>query len=252
MNVAASDIAQQSSRDIADWNRIAAQYATNDGHADPAQNPMYFQMKDLLWESLGDLNGLHVLDLGCGHGWFSHLLRQAGADVLGVDGSASLLEHARHHYPDINFVQADLALGLPPVDRQFDRVVSTMVLMDIPDLALLFKDIRQALASMGRFIFTILHPCFFQYKIHFDEAAQVWYRRVTNYQDAQTWRIESFGGHNHYHRNLTYYTELIRANGMAITRLHEPELTVPPDQENAEVVRRWPIMLFVEARPLLA
>ncbi|MEZ4679369.1 MAG: hypothetical protein R2932_34630 [Caldilineaceae bacterium] len=29
--------------------------------------------------------------------------------------------------------------------------------------------------------------------------------------------MESFGGHNHYHRNLTYYTELLRTNGFAIT-----------------------------------
>ncbi len=239
----------QSTQDIADWNKIAEQYATNDGYADPTQNPMYQQIEKVLWESLGDLRGLHVLDLGCGHGWLSHLINEAGANVVGIDGSDKLLAHARTHYPGIEFVQADLALGLPWQGPPFDRVVSTMVLMDIPELGPLFSDIRKLLVRNGRFSFVILHPCFFQFKIHFDEVNQVWYRKVTNYQDPQVWRIESFGGHNHYHRNLTYYTELLRVNNLAITRLYEPALNQQPERENAAVVRRWPICLFVEARP---
>ena len=170
---------------------------------------------------------------------------------MGVDGSDRLLAQARSRHPGIEFVQADLAYGIPPHAQQFDRIVSTMVLMDIPDLKRLFKDIGEQLASTGRFIFVILHPCFFQYKIHFDEATGVWYRKVANYQDPQVWCIDSFGGHNHYHRNLTYYADLLRTNNLAITRLYEPEWNPQPDSENAHVVRRWPICLLAEARPML-
>ena len=240
----------QSSDDIADWNKIAEKYTTHDGYTDTAQNPMYRQLETVLWECLGDLKGLNVLDLGCGDGWLSGLMQAAGAHVLGVDGSDRLLEHARSRHPSIEFVQADLAYGIPPHAQQFDRIVSTMVLMDIPDLTRLFKDIHTQLASTGRFIFVILHPCFFQYKIHFDEVTGVWYRKVANYQDPQVWRIDSFGGHNHYHRNLTYYADLLRTNHLAITRLYEPEWNPQPDSENAHVVRRWPICLLVEARPV--
>jgi 2-polyprenyl-3-methyl-5-hydroxy-6-metoxy-1,4-benzoquinol methylase len=245
-----SVVPHQSRLDIADWNRIAEQYSTNDGYEDPTQNPMYRQLEAVLWESLGDLQGRNVLDLGCGHGWFSEIMHTAGARVLGIDGAERLIAHARSHYPGSEFVQADLAQGLPPLNRQFDHIVSTMVLMDIPDLTVLIRDVSKALTATGRFIFVILHPCFFQYKINFDEATQIWYRKVTNYQDPQTWRIESFGGHNHYHRNLTYYGELLRTNNLAITRLYEPELNVQPERENAHVVRQWPICLLVEARPM--
>jgi SAM-dependent methyltransferase len=240
----------QSSQDIADWNRIAERYAAYDQYADPAQNPMYLHFKAVLWEALGDLNGCSVLDLGCGDGWFSGVLQQAGAQVCGVDGSDQLLTYARARHPTIEFVQADLAQGIPFAERQFERIVSLMVLMDLPDLGPLLRDVRQRLTATGRLIFTILHPGFFQYKIHFDEATQEWYRKVTNYFDPQVWRIESFGGHNHYHRNLTYYAELLRANGLAITRLYEPEWNPDPTHEQAHVTRRWPICLFVEARPL--
>lgn len=239
----------QSSRDIVDWNQIAAEYATQgDG---PTSNPMYTHLASVLWECLGDLTDRNVLDLGCGDGWLSQMMSKAGANVWGIDGAEKLLEFARLRCPGREFVQADLAYGIPAQAQKFDRIVSTMVLMDIPDLTLLIQDVSRLLAKTGRFIFVILHPCFFQYKIHFAEETQEWFRRVTNYQDPQVWRIESFGGHNHYHRNLTYYTELLRANNLAITRLYEPEWTPQPASENAHVSRQWPICLVVEARPFL-
>ena len=45
---------------------------------------------------LGDLSGSSVLDLGCGEGHYTRLLRQLGADqVLGVDLSSDMVELAR-------------------------------------------------------------------------------------------------------------------------------------------------------------
>ncbi|MEZ4679368.1 MAG: hypothetical protein R2932_34625 [Caldilineaceae bacterium] len=55
-----------------------------------------------------------------------------------------------------------------------------MLLMDIPDLALLFSDLRGVLSPSGRFIFTILHPCFYAYKPHYDPVIGEWYRKVTD------------------------------------------------------------------------
>jgi len=55
---------------------------------------IYRQLEPVLWDSLGELAGLNVLDLGCGHGWLSGKLQAAGARVTGIDGSAELLEKA--------------------------------------------------------------------------------------------------------------------------------------------------------------
>jgi ubiquinone/menaquinone biosynthesis C-methylase UbiE len=54
--------------------------------------------------------------------------------VVGVDGSAELLEISRQRAPGVTFVEADLADGLPSVieSDRFDRVISNMVIMDIP------------------------------------------------------------------------------------------------------------------------
>jgi trans-aconitate 2-methyltransferase len=57
-----------------------------------------------------------VFDLGCGSGRTSGLLarRWPKAHVTGVDSSARMLASARNDYPEIEFVQADLAGWSPP------------------------------------------------------------------------------------------------------------------------------------------
>lgn len=50
-----------------------------------------------------------VLDVGCGIGWSSFELAEAGCDVTGVDFSPVLVETARAMFPHIRFVCADFA-----------------------------------------------------------------------------------------------------------------------------------------------
>lgn len=111
-----------------------------------------------LTQQLGDANDKRVLDLGCGHGWLTGRLADSGADVVGVDGSSALISAAQRAYPQVEFVIHDLTAGLPWRHRQFDCIVSHMVLMDLPDIAPLIADIAAALTPKGSFVFTILHP----------------------------------------------------------------------------------------------
>ncbi|CAL9624304.1 hypothetical protein SUDANB21_05937 [Streptomyces sp. enrichment culture] len=53
-------------------------------------------------EVLGDLEGLRVLDLGCGtRRHAAHLSRAYGSRADGVDASSSQIERARAHRPDV-------------------------------------------------------------------------------------------------------------------------------------------------------
>lgn len=234
-------------RDLADWERNADRYAQTIGSAD---DRIYPQVKEVMWECLGDLTGRAVLDLGCGHGWLSQELHHAGASVTGVDGSAALLETARRVHPSITFIRVDLTQGLPPLEYPFDRVISHMVLMDLPVLDPLLSDLKKVLKPDGRFIFTLPHPCFFNQKVRRDEKTGQPFRAVTGYCQEEVWRIDDFGGHNHYHRSLSFYSERLREHGFAITRLYEPVHIPGSENDLADFYRSIPVFILFEAMPL--
>ncbi len=234
------------STDIQDWNRIADTYSQMIG---VPEDTIYQNFQETLWDSLGELRGRDVLDLGCGHGWLSKLMVGAGAKVTGVDGSSQLLAKARQDYPEIEFLEADLSQGIPDLQQKFDRIVAYMVLMDIPELHALLHSVREDLREGGKFIFTLTHPCFFNYKSRLDEQTGQMYCGVPDYLPPAEWRIENFGGHRHYHRSLTYYFESLRACRLAVTRLYEPPQT-PQAAENREFHRNIPKFILIESIPI--
>src|SRR5271156_4988299 len=84
---------------------------------------------------LPDPNGLKVLDLGCGFGWFCRWAREHGAaQVLGIDVSENMLARARATTTDsaIAYAQADLeTLDLAAVaapGARFDLIYSSLAL----------------------------------------------------------------------------------------------------------------------------
>jgi SAM-dependent methyltransferase len=233
--------------DISDWNQISETYT----QTIDSDDRIYQQFKVVLWETLGNLQGSDVVDLGCGNGWLSDAMFKAGARVWGVDGSSELLQRARKMFPDIEFTEYNLLYGLPATDRKFDRVVANMVLMDIPDIGPLISAVSKILKPKGRFIFTMPHPCFYHYKTRRDEKTGELYKGVTGYHQAEVWRIDTFGGHNHYHRSLTYYFDLLRQNSMAVTRLYEPEHIPGPTTPELEIFwRNIPFFILIEAAVL--
>jgi SAM-dependent methyltransferase len=72
-----------------------------------------------------------VLDLGCGIGSFSRVLKDAGYDIVGADGDRGGVERARATHPDIHFHVVDIESD-PAAFRElagdFDCVVSTEVI----------------------------------------------------------------------------------------------------------------------------
>lgn len=62
-----------------------------------------------------------LLDVGCGAGMFLRLAADRGADVAGLDASASLVEYARRRVPGAHIVPGDME-ELPFDDASFDVV----------------------------------------------------------------------------------------------------------------------------------
>jgi SAM-dependent methyltransferase len=109
---------------------------------------------------LPDLRDRRVVDLGCGFGWFCRFAREAGAaQVLGIDVSENMLARAREMTSDAAIVyrRADLeTLALP--ENAFDLAYSSLTLHYLVNLPALFAQVHRALASGGRFVFSVEHP----------------------------------------------------------------------------------------------
>lgn len=115
-------------------------------------------------EFAGDLRGKEVLDAGCGEGYNTRIFAWRGARMTGVDLSHRMLELAREEerraplrvsYERASFT--DLTIFR---DDTFDAVISTMALMDGPDLAGAMREIARVMRRGGQLVFNILHPCF--------------------------------------------------------------------------------------------
>lgn len=242
-----------SSEDIARWDEVAASYADAVGGE---SDSFYRRLAPFLWQQLGDVSGRRVLDLGCGHGWLAGLLNEAGADVVGIDGSTELIAIARAEHPAVRFEVADLTAGLPDGLEKFDAVVAHMVLMDLPQLDRVVADAASVLAGGGVFVCSILHPCFFGQQVTRDADSGAWTRRVTGYlQHEQRW-VDTFGGHTHYHRPLSWYVDALARADLAVSALHEP----PSLPRHTGAVQQWteyerwfatiPTMLAIASRPI--
>ncbi len=96
--------------------------------------------------------GEHILDLGCGSGYLTDVIRQEGAVVLGVDSSAEMIEKAKHNYPQTDFEVAD-ATGLG-FDASFNAVFSNAVLhwIKAENQPKMLHAVFMALKPGGRFV----------------------------------------------------------------------------------------------------
>jgi SAM-dependent methyltransferase len=93
--------------------------------------------------------GRSVLDAGCGVGWGSALLAQAGAmSVTGLDIDAGALDDARGRTDDASFVRGDL-MGLPFADSSFEVVVCFEAIEHVPDPLDALDELRRVLAPGG-------------------------------------------------------------------------------------------------------
>ena len=113
---------------------------------------------------LGVVDGSLVLDVACGHGRITREIARRGARVIGVDLSDKLLDKAKaiqdERPLDITYHRVDVGTDPMPQNELFDVVTCSFGLADIDDLSGCIDSIARALKPGGRFVFSLLHPCF--------------------------------------------------------------------------------------------
>jgi ubiquinone/menaquinone biosynthesis C-methylase UbiE len=95
--------------------------------------------------------GARVVDLGCGSGVFSDLLRQAGFATVGVDISPKLVAIGRRKYPAVEFFEGDVE-HLPFPDASFDGALLSGLVHHFPDPSRCAAELHRILRPGGRFV----------------------------------------------------------------------------------------------------
>ncbi len=128
---------------------------------DAEDNPLIALEEPRVAALLGDVSGLHVLELGSGTGRWTVKLVAGGARVTAVEFSEAMIARAsaKPGWDSVRLIRHDLArTPLPMPDAAFDRVVSLLVLDHISSLEPFFSECRRMCRSGGLVLFSVMHP----------------------------------------------------------------------------------------------
>ncbi|MGW7684743.1 class I SAM-dependent methyltransferase [Kribbella sp. NPDC054772] len=204
---------------IAAWSAMPSDAI--EAYDDQGDFPKRHLMNGNLLRMLGPVDGRKVLDAGSGEGYFSRLLAEGGADVVGVEPATALLARAQkieqERRQGIRFVQADLST-LPEVGQPFDAVVCSMVLLAIPAWQSAMAACVGALKPGGRFVFSITHPAFENLYPTWRDHGHYQLDRYLDEYEMPEGRAPDF------HRPLSAYINEVISLGCRVTELCEPRL----------------------------
>jgi len=177
----------------------------------------------------GNVEGLKILDCGCGEGRFCRILIDKGAGyVSGLDLCAPMIEAARELQSGNDVYQVADVQDLSFIeDESFDLAVSYLNQCDLPDFEANNREVFRVLRAGGRFIVANLHPML--------SAVGKWLRTekgekqhviLDRYFDEgeRHWKIMGVELTN-FHRSLSAYTSAFLHAGFSIEAITEPTLS---------------------------
>ncbi len=210
------------------WNRVARDWDIQVG--DEGDSNRILNSDPVLWKFAGNVEGLAVLDAGCGTGYLSRKLHKKGAKVIGVDFSSKMIEVARSKAQAIDF-RVDSCSDLRTVpDASVDLVIANYVLMDTPDLEGAMKSFNRVLKTGGFVIAVFSHPCFpqGQARASVNEGSMQYNWSFPYFDQKQC--IDPPWGHFKsefiwFHRPLSDYFKAFKAAGFSLVDFEEPRVT---------------------------
>ena len=194
-----------------------------------------------------------VLDVGCGDGQISRLVRRNGAEhVVGIDPTWNQLLTAQERGGGPMYARAG-AGALPFRDEWFDAVVACLVFEHIRDVDDAIAEVARVLAPGGRFLFFLNHPLLQVPGSGWidDHLLDEQYWRIGPYlvEDISLEEVDKDVFLPFVHRPLSRYVNAMAAAGMLITRMEEP--APPPGflarAEEYSAATTIPRLLFLRA-----
>ena len=206
---------------VGQWTQTNAEFTDAAAEKSWANDEMVWGVWHTPLEVLGDVDGLDVVELGCGTAFFSARLARRGARPVGVDPTPAQLETARR-------MQAETGLEFPLVeapgeavplaDSSFDLVLSEYGASLWADPYKWIPEAARLLRPGGRLVFltnsTLAHLCLPEEDVPAENVLQrelfgMWRTKWPTYPGIE------------YHLSHGEWVRVLRENGFAIDALHE-------------------------------
>jgi len=205
------------------------------------------------------VDGLDVLDLGCGQGFFCRELAKRGARVVAIDVAEQQIAYAKQHeeqeplgieYLVMSATQAAERLQ----DRRFHLVTACMALQDMADVPEVLRCAFGLLHEGGRMVFSIPHPCtdtpFREWER--DRAGNQTALKINYYFDSGPavfhWSMKRLKCHwetPYWRYTLSEWSEMIAEAGFLTHRIHEPRPTEEQAGENPHIEDSYRLPIFL-------
>lgn len=234
------------------WTRVADEWiawARTPGH------DAFWAYRAALAHFVGPGDGF-ALDVGCGEGRISRLLRELGWDVVATDAVEPLVRAAADaRSASAHAVAA--ADALPFTDGRFDLVMAYNMLMDVEDLPGTMREIARVLRPGGQLVLSIVHPFRDRGTVEgtgpdapFVLRGRYFGRqRFEGVEERRGLRMHFAG----WSQPLEAYAAAIEAAGLAVTSMREPVPAPFDDPSRPDAFSSWrrvPLFLWMKARPL--
>jgi SAM-dependent methyltransferase len=227
---------------VTDYNqsRIAEQYQQFRAQSGRSPIEIYSALK-----LIGDVQGKRVLDVACGEGHFTRMLRNAGAaEVVGLDISERMIDLAREQEAreplGIEYRVEDAKTVVGHAD--FDLVVGVWLLVYAQtraELAQMCRGVASRVSSGGRFVTVVGNPAVYGFdplpdyrKYGFelslaDRAVEGAPTKVILLLEDSTLEIEN------YYMPVAAYESALTEAGFRDLAVHMPEMSHAPDDDPA-------------------
>jgi SAM-dependent methyltransferase len=147
---------ERSYRRVAEWRARTLRDAAEIHGGSRRQERVRFAVVEPLLRSLTPYTGARALDLGCGVGTYTPVLRDVGFEVIGVDFSVPSLARARRA-PGVHYAAAE-AYRLPFPEKTFDFVLCIGLIYVVTDPARVLAEIVRTTRPGARVMLQALHP----------------------------------------------------------------------------------------------
>jgi SAM-dependent methyltransferase len=206
----------------ASWDEVAYDYHRTVGETGDSYHRTY--VNPVIFDILGNVKDLSVLDLACGQGYLSRILARKGAKVVGVDLSEKMLEIAKESEAseplDVKYILCNSAHMHEIASSSMDCVVSTFGFHDIKEMGSTITECSRVLKEGGRLVFAIPHPLTYARRAQDEEG---YYLKMRQYMSLQEIPHPKYKDSDvvAYHRPLSFYFERTFSAGLQMIAFRE-------------------------------